>query len=117
MEILKRRASFTGTKFGGGESEGGAGIHFPHTPFSSRPARAFRFGFCRAKRGNQSGFCSKKVRASFSNCDQTRFVKFERRDAAFATRTIILSDGLIVSDKKSGTIYPYVSELMHVIKI
>jgi hypothetical protein len=22
------------------ESEGGAGIHFPHTPFSSRPARA-----------------------------------------------------------------------------
>ena len=23
-----------------GENEGGAGIHFPHTPFSSRPARA-----------------------------------------------------------------------------
>jgi len=22
------------------KSEGGAGIHFPHTPFSSRPARA-----------------------------------------------------------------------------
>ncbi|MBI3232366.1 MAG: hypothetical protein HYZ51_04805 [Candidatus Doudnabacteria bacterium] len=34
-----RRANFVGTKFGGGESEGGAGIHFPHTPFSSRPAR------------------------------------------------------------------------------
>jgi len=25
---------------GGEKSEGGAGIHFPHTPFSSRPARA-----------------------------------------------------------------------------
>ena len=25
---------------GSGESEGGAGIHFPHTPFSARPARA-----------------------------------------------------------------------------
>jgi len=37
-----RRASFTGTKFGGGESEGGAGIHFPQPPFSSRPARAVR---------------------------------------------------------------------------
>jgi hypothetical protein len=31
------------TKFGGGESEGGAGIHFPHTPFSARPARAVWF--------------------------------------------------------------------------
>jgi hypothetical protein len=71
------------TKFGGGDprsrtlrvrygarSEGGAGIHFPPTPFSARPARAFRFGFCRAKRGNHSGFCSKKVRTSFSNCDK-----------------------------------------------
>jgi len=25
------------------KSEGGAGIHFPHTPFSSRPARAEKF--------------------------------------------------------------------------
>ncbi|OIO07825.1 hypothetical protein AUJ27_01785 [Candidatus Falkowbacteria bacterium CG1_02_37_44] len=25
------------------ESEGGAGIHFPHTPLSSRPARASKF--------------------------------------------------------------------------
>ncbi len=30
------------TKFGGGESEGGAGIPFPPTPFPSRPARAVR---------------------------------------------------------------------------
>ncbi len=36
----ERRANFVGTKFGGGESEGGAGIHFPPTPFSARPARA-----------------------------------------------------------------------------
>jgi hypothetical protein len=64
------------TKFGGGESEGGAGIHFPPTPFSARPARAFRFGFCRAKRGNQSGFCSKWVRTSFSNCDQSKHCGF-----------------------------------------
>ena len=28
---------------GGGESEGGAGIHFPHTHFSARPARAIGF--------------------------------------------------------------------------
>jgi len=27
------------------KSEGGAGIHFPHTPFSSRPARAEKFLF------------------------------------------------------------------------
>jgi len=25
------------TKFGGGKSEGGAGIHFPHPPFLSAP--------------------------------------------------------------------------------
>ncbi len=31
------------TKFGGGESEGEAGIHFPHTPFSARLARASGF--------------------------------------------------------------------------
>jgi hypothetical protein len=73
---LRQRANVVGTKFGGGESEGGAGIPFPPTPFPSRPARAFRFGFCRAKRGNQSGFCSKKVRTLFSNCDQTKHCKF-----------------------------------------
>ena len=38
------------------------------------PARAFNF--CRAKRGNQSEFRSKKVRTSFSNCDQSRHFKF-----------------------------------------
>jgi len=46
-------------------------------PPSFLPARAF--SFCRAKRGNQSGFCSKKVRASFSNCDQFRH--FENSEA------------------------------------
>jgi hypothetical protein len=29
------------TNLGGGKSEGEAGIHFPHAPFSARPARAF----------------------------------------------------------------------------
>jgi hypothetical protein len=29
----RRRANFVGTKFGGGESEGGAGIPFPQPPF------------------------------------------------------------------------------------
>ena len=58
------------TKFGGGESEGGTGIPFPPTPFLfARPS--VRFRSCRAKHGNQ-GFCSKKVRAAFSNCDQVR---------------------------------------------
>jgi len=38
------------------------------------PARAF--SFCRAKRDNQSEFRSKKVRASFSNCDQVRHCEF-----------------------------------------
>jgi len=69
--ILAAHFAKRNTKFGG-ESEGGAGIHFPPTPFPSRPARVFRFGFCRAKRGNQSGSCSKKVRTSFSNCDKPK---------------------------------------------
>jgi len=46
------------TKFGGGESEGGAGIHFPHTPFSARLARAFSLA-----REARHLFPSKKVRA------------------------------------------------------
>jgi len=45
------------------ESEGGAGIHFPHTPFSARPARAVWF-LPRRRRGisfAQNGFahCSR----------------------------------------------------------
>jgi len=54
-------------KFGGGESEGRAGIHFPFTPFSARPS-----GLVSAapQARHQSEFRSKKVRASFSNCDQ-----------------------------------------------
>jgi len=58
---LERRANFVGTNFGGGESEGGTGIHFPHTPFSARPARAFSLA-----REARHQFRSKKVRA-FSN--------------------------------------------------
>ena len=41
------------------ESEGGAGIHFPHTPFSSRPARAKIIKIQRRDfRGKKFGFCS-----------------------------------------------------------
>ena len=60
------------TKFSGGGKIGKRGrakIPSPQPP-SFLPARAF--SFCRAKRGNQSGFCSKKVRASFSNCDEKK---------------------------------------------
>ena len=78
-----RRANFVGTKFGGDGKigigkRGRAKIPSPQPP-SFLPARAF--GFCRAKRGNQSGFCSKKVRTSFSNCDQSILVKFPVRRA------------------------------------
>jgi len=80
-------------KFGGGGKigigkRGRAKIPSPQPPArlatrsvagrpSFSPARAF--SFCRAKRGNQSGFCSKKVRAAFSNCDQFRH--FENSEA------------------------------------
>ena len=41
------------------ESEGGAGIHFPHTPFFSRPARAKIIKIQRRDfRGKKFGFCS-----------------------------------------------------------
>ncbi len=51
---------------------------FPPTPFLfARPS--VRFRSCRAKRGNQ-GFCSKKVRAAFSNCDQSKLNDFSGRD-------------------------------------
>ena len=45
-------------------------------PPSFLPARAF--SFCRPANGgsNHSVFCSKRVRASFSNCDQSRHFKF-----------------------------------------
>ena len=38
--FAKRNAKNCGGEKRSGENEGGAGIHFPHTPFSSRPARA-----------------------------------------------------------------------------
>jgi len=55
------------------ESEGGQKF-LPPQPPSFLPARAF--SFCRTECGNQSGFRSKKVRASFSNCDQTKLNGF-----------------------------------------
>ena len=71
--ILAAHFAKRNTKLGVGEKRGRAKILSPQPP-SFLPARAF--GFCRAKRGNQSEFRSKKVRASFSNCDQSRHFKF-----------------------------------------
>jgi len=53
---------------GGSESEGGAGIPFPRTPFPSRPARANFF------QKSASGLLRKKVRISFRR--HSHFVKF-----------------------------------------
>ncbi|MDZ4225764.1 MAG: hypothetical protein U1C49_02845, partial [Candidatus Andersenbacteria bacterium] len=55
-------------------------------PPSFLPARAF--SFCRAKRGNQSEFCSKKVRASFSNCDRNGFLFFFREGVGDERKSI-----------------------------
>jgi hypothetical protein len=54
-----RRVNFVGTKFSGDRSEGEAGIHFPHTPFSARLARANWF----LAREARHQFRSKWVRA------------------------------------------------------
>jgi hypothetical protein len=59
---LRWRASFTGTKIAAAKKEvakARAGKNsFPPTPFLfARPS--VPFWFCRAKLGNQSGFCSK----------------------------------------------------------
>ena len=76
------RASFTGTKFGGGGKigigkRGRAKIPSPEPP-SFLPARVF--SFCHPANGgsNQSEFRSKKVRASFSNCDRSSKLKGPR---------------------------------------
>ncbi len=63
-------------KFGGGESEGGAGIHFPPTPFLfARPSGLVSDA---PQARHHSGFRSKNVRASFSNCDQIMFKFFSK---------------------------------------
>jgi hypothetical protein len=54
-----RRANFVGTKFAGGESEGGVGIHFPLTPFSARPAQVVWF-LPRRRRGISRDFVQKR---------------------------------------------------------
>ena len=59
------------------ESEAGKNS-FPPTPFLfARPSVRVRSS--RAKRGNQ-GFCSKKVRAAFSNCDQSKLNVFSGQE-------------------------------------
>ena len=68
--ILAAHFAKRNTKFRGGKARAGKNS-FPPTPFLfARPS--VRFRSCRAKRGNQSGFCSKKVRAAFSNCDNKK---------------------------------------------
>jgi hypothetical protein len=62
------------TKFDGDGKRGRAKIPSPQPPFLfARPS--VRFRSCRAKRGNQE-FRSKKVRAAFSNCDQSKLKDF-----------------------------------------
>ena len=60
------------------ESEGGQKFLVEMTlqPPSFLPARAFNFYRPANGGSNQSKFRSKKVRASFSNCDQSRHFKF-----------------------------------------
>src|SRR3989344_6028704 len=90
------------TKFGGGGKigigkRGRAKIPSPQPP-SFLPARAF--SFCRAKRGNQSEFRSKKVRVLFSNCDQFRQVKFFARDRRSCLGAFCLSASLLCALRK-----------------
>jgi len=56
--ILATHFAKRSTKFGGGEGEGGTGIHFSTLSFF-RLAQAFHFNFSRALRSNYSRFCSK----------------------------------------------------------
>jgi len=65
------------TKFGGGESEGEAGIHFPPTPFSARLARAFSLAH-EARRQ----FRSKKVRISSNKRTRIKLSGILRADSA-----------------------------------
>jgi len=65
-QIMAAHFARRNTKFGGG-SEGGAGIHFPHTPFSSRPARAVSLA-----REARRQFRSKNVRAELYNSTAKR---------------------------------------------
>jgi len=57
--VDRQRAGFTGTKFGGGESEGGAGISFPQTPFL--PALPERWFSATQSAAINQNFFSKKV--------------------------------------------------------
>jgi len=58
---------------------GRGGNSFSPYPFFFPPRPSVRFCSRRAKRGNQ-GFCSKKVRAAFSNCDQSKLNDFSGRE-------------------------------------
>jgi len=68
-----------------GESEGGAGIHFPHTPFSSRPARAI-FGFSAPPRRSGAGqlfFLGIFDKISASRIVYMLSIKIRQKDGGF----------------------------------
>jgi hypothetical protein len=73
------------TKFGGGESEGGAGIHFPPTPFSARPARAVWF-LPRRRRGIILDFVQKRFELRSVIATSSDFLKIQRRFVARSPR-------------------------------
>ena len=74
-----RRASFAGTKFGGGGKRGRGGNSFPLNPLFCLPRTSGLVLAAPAAR-HHSGFCSKKVRAEFSNCDQSKLNDFSGRE-------------------------------------
>ena len=75
-QIMAAHFARRNTKFGGG-SEGGAGLHFPHTPFSSRPARAVSLA-----REARRQFRSKNVRAELYNSTNIKLSDFCPTDSA-----------------------------------
>ena len=65
-EILSGAPCKVGHEIRRRKSEGGAGIHFPHTPFSSRPARAKIIKSQRPDfRGKKFGFHSGDIDINF----------------------------------------------------
>jgi len=64
-------ASFAGAKFSGGESEDEQKF-LPPNPLPFCPPRPSGLVLAAPQARHYSGFRSKKVRASFSNCDQSK---------------------------------------------
>ena len=69
----------TKSKFGGGGKRGRGGNSFPLNPLFCLPRTSGLVLAAPAAR-HHSGFCSKKVRAEFSNCDQSKLNDFSGRE-------------------------------------